>query len=514
MTTAQLFSLSRKENCVDNWENRDQSACQPHNELTDRCCDRFEDLLSMPLSPLNSVVSSTIYVVLFSLDRLNASDPSHLWQLFTLPSLLPTLLAMSSEIPWPLAPNNSMTITLLGMLLVGVSLSSVISAFIVRRWCDRRYAQWVQERQQIDAALQHSETKFRRFVESNLIGIYVANFDGVIFEANDAFLEMVGYTLSDLQAGKLNWATMTPSDYAEVDHVALAEQKAKGFCTPFEKAYSRKDGSLVPVLFGCAVFDQTQQRSIGFALDLSDRKRAESASVLASVLGERNRMAREIHDSLAQILTSLTVHLQVAERTVDSDLATAKACLRTSRELAQTGLMEARRSVAALRPQHLEQEGLFKALHRLAQQIFAHSNVNLDFRCSGDPEPLPATVEHQLLRIGQEALMNAFKYADATTIQLGLDYQPGQCRLTIRDNGRGFVFKPVMDAALIAEPLVVGGANDAPAMGSASAWGGFGLVGMAERAKEIGAQFNLRSAAGEGTEITIVFNQESAYADN
>jgi PAS domain S-box-containing protein len=331
-------------------------------------------------------------------------------------------------------------------------------------------------RKQAEAALQLNEAKFRRLIEADLIGVSIANCEGAIFEANNAFLNMLGYTRDDLHAGQVNWLKMTPPEYLEIDRQATENLRRTGIFTAFEKEYWRKDGSRVPVLIGHAVFDEAQEISIGFVLDLSDRKQAE----VASVLEERNRIAREIHDTLAQAFTSLMVHLEVAAYKLESDPATVRQCIETSYDLARSGLAEARRSVAALRPHYLEDDDLYHALCHLGAQIFTHSPTQMVYNCQGERYPIRQEIEHHLLRIGQEALINASKYAKATKVEIDLQYEPDQCVLRIKDNGVGF------------------------AVGTAPPNHHFGLRGMVERADQIGATLTIQTAIGQGTDVTVV----------
>jgi PAS domain S-box-containing protein len=342
------------------------------------------------------------------------------------------------------------------------------------------------QQKQAEAALRQSEAKFKRFVEASLLGVAESHFDGQFFEANDAFLNMVGYTREDLYAGKINWKKMTPLEYRETDHQATTALRTTGTFTPFEKEYYRKDGSRVPILVGHVAFDPEQEISIGFILDLTDRRRAE----VALVLEERNRMAREIHDSLAQSFTSILLHLEVASLAMATDPTTAEMCLQTSYELAQTGLAEARRSVAALRPQYLEQDDLYTALCLLAKSLFAYTDTSVLCSCEGDRYPLQPWVEDHLLRIGQEALMNASKYAEATEVQLTLRFGTTQCVLQVKDNGKGFVWSGQSTRARSEDS-------------------GFGLMGMQERADHIGAQLTIQTALGQGTEVQVRVNRES-----
>lgn len=128
--------------------------------------------------------------------------------------------------------------------------------------------------------VKQSETQFSRLTKTNLFGIIVANVDGTVVEANDAFLGMVGYTREDLREGRINWQGMTPPEYRQVSENSLRELREYGQCKPFEKEYIRKDGDRVPILLGSAFLNDSQElqeKVIGFVLDLSERKRAEMA---------------------------------------------------------------------------------------------------------------------------------------------------------------------------------------------------------------------------------------------
>lgn len=193
---------------------------------------------------------------------------------------------------------------------------------------------------------------------------------------------------------------------------------------------------------------------IGIGQDITERKQAEEASVLE----ERNRMAREIHDTLAQAFTGIVVHLGAASRVMEGASSEAKEHIKTVRDLARRGLTEARRSVEALRPQLLEDGDLCSALNRLTMQMQSYSNTHILCEVTGEVYSLRTDIENNLLRIAQEALTNAVKYADAGEIRVEVIYEQTRCLLRIQDNGRGF---------------------DAD---SASVSNGYGLLGMRERA--------------------------------
>ncbi|MBD2248222.1 PAS domain-containing protein [Nostoc sp. FACHB-888] len=214
--------------------------------------------------------------------------------------------------------------------------------------------------------------------------------------------------------------------------------------------------------------------------DISDRKRAEEASILE----ERNRMAREIHDTLAQSFTGVIIHARTALSKITVDPQKAQTHLAQVQNLAQTGLSEARRSVEALRrPYLLENSDLLSAFKHLTSQLESSIGIKIMCEAIGIPYSLPSEVENNLLRIGQEALTNALKYADATEIRVELIYESTQGILRIKDNGQGFAI-------------------------DSSSHNGFGLLGMAERAELIGAQIQIHSTPGQGTEIAVSVNQQ------
>ncbi|HEX7634738.1 MAG TPA: ATP-binding protein, partial [Noviherbaspirillum sp.] len=132
------------------------------------------------------------------------------------------------------------------------------------------------ERKRAEEALQERESRIRRLVESNIIGIFYWDLSGNITEANNAFLQMIGYSRQDLSMGKVHWAHMTPPEYRALDERKAAEVQETRTCTPYEKEYFRKDGSRIPVLIGAVLLDGAQDHGIAFVLDLTERKQAEA----------------------------------------------------------------------------------------------------------------------------------------------------------------------------------------------------------------------------------------------
>jgi PAS domain S-box-containing protein len=199
-----------------------------------------------------------------------------------------------------------------------------------------------------------------------------------------------------------------------------------------------------------------------------------------AILKERTRMARDIHDTLAQGFTGVIVQLDAAvEALRDEEPEGAAKHIGRARELARESLSEARRSVYALRPQALEKAAFPDALKAIIQNTAAGTSLRADFQLDGEPCQLEPSVEENLLHIGQEALTNALKHAHATEFRARLSFDSGAVRLELRDNGDGFL---------------VGAVHG----------GGFGLIGMKERAEQIGARLTVLSEPGAGTDIVAV----------
>src|SRR5713226_8585401 len=125
--------------------------------------------------------------------------------------------------------------------------------------------------------LREREARIRRLDDANIIGIFIWDFEGRILEANDEFLRMVSYDREDLVSGRIRWAELTPPDWRDRNNARIERQKSSGRFEPFEKEFTRKDGSRVPILIGGATFEDGGNQGVAYILDLTERKRAEQA---------------------------------------------------------------------------------------------------------------------------------------------------------------------------------------------------------------------------------------------
>lgn len=134
----------------------------------------------------------------------------------------------------------------------------------------------VAERKRAEAALRQSEQRFRGLADAGIIGMVTGNLTGTLLDANETFLDMVGYTRAELQSGQLRWVDLTPPEWRHVDLEAIEQLKAGGIAPVREKEYIRKDGTRFPLLVGTALLEGDAGECVGFILDLTERKRAEA----------------------------------------------------------------------------------------------------------------------------------------------------------------------------------------------------------------------------------------------
>jgi len=223
------------------------------------------------------------------------------------------------------------------------------------------------------------------------------------------------------------------------------------------------------------IIDQSAERAELIAqLELT---RAELAEVNreAGRLAERDRLASEIHDTIAQGFTSIVMLVQAAEAVIGDDTDRARKQLDLIARTARENLAEARALVAGLTPAALAAAPLADALARLADRAGEESGLGATFEVRGEPRPLGTGAEVVLLRVCQEALTNVRRHAGANSVRVLLSYCDGEVRLEVADDGAGF------DPELPAD--------------------GYGLRGMRARVSEIGGELTVRSVPGNGTTV-------------
>jgi signal transduction histidine kinase len=238
--------------------------------------------------------------------------------------------------------------------------------------------------------------------------------------------------------------------------------------------------SVIMAVWISAIIQQSDQRRL-----LIEQLEATQAELAAAerregVLEERQRLAREIHDTLAQGFTSIVMHLEAADQALPTDPNTLQKHLDQARTTARHSLDQARRVVQDLRPDLLEQNSLPDAIKRTASRWQDETNIPVTTTTTGNLLPLHPNIEVTLLRATQEALSNIRKHAQATAVQLTLSYFGDVVMLDVQDNG-------------------VGLHNAKPSSLSS----GYGLQAMQERAAQWGGSVDIESDPDDGTTVTV-----------
>ncbi len=224
---------------------------------------------------------------------------------------------------------------------------------------------------------------------------------------------------------------------------------------------------------------QTLADQLGIAIE-NARLYKETGQI--AVMEERNRMAREIHDTLAQGFTGIILQLEAAEQALSNNNDVLQH-LNKARSLARGSLNEARRSVWDLRPKALEQLSLLEALRQEAGSFASSTNIKTRIDISENTRTLPPEVETTLLRVCQEALNNIRKHAKATEVRIAIAFDDSGVSLTVRDNGQGLKTGTIK--------------------GEKGEHKGFGLISMQERARNVGGKFEIQSEKGKGTMVKV-----------
>ena len=360
-------------------------------------------------------------------------------------------------------------------------------------------------------ALRISERQYRRLFEAARDGILILDSDhGKVTDANPFMTELLGYSHAELlgkelwQIGLLQDKTasleafqrLKRDSYIRYEDLPLQNQRGEWRQVEFVSNLYREDGHMV---IQCNIRDITDRKRIAAELAAAELAAAEHKSQSA-VLEERTRMAREIHDTLAQGFAGIVTQLDAAAAALantpkpaspdkfplyQTQWDKAEARIGKARELARESLVEARQSVIALRsapvetaPGSPEPTPVGEALARFLTQQVQGTTIKSRYVLEGVPCLLPTDAAHCLLRVGQEAIANALAHAHAKEITVELSFDTGQVCLRVRDDGCGF------------NPDVIEA-------------GRFGIIGMQERAERAGGQLAVHSHLAEGTEVEL-----------
>jgi ligand-binding sensor domain-containing protein/signal transduction histidine kinase len=228
---------------------------------------------------------------------------------------------------------------------------------------------------------------------------------------------------------------------------------------------------------------------VGLAYAAWQRRLMRVEREFQAVLGERTRIAREIHDTLAQGFVAVSVHLELVAQLMRNSAEAAREQLARAQSLVRSSLEDARTSIWELRSQGTEREDLAVRILKMAEETAsrAGSRARVQMQVAGTNHPLDEDVERELMRIAREAVTNAVRHGDAENIVLRLEFEGSMFGMEIRDDGEGFAGTPPDGSS-----------------------GHFGLTGMRERAEAIGATLAVESSVGEGTAVRLGLNISQA----
>jgi PAS domain S-box-containing protein len=366
-----------------------------------------------------------------------------------------------------------------------------------------------------------SEARFRRLSESNMIGIIFANLRGEIRKANDAFLRMLGYTRKDLNTGKLKWTDLTPPEYQRIRADAIREIKALGACRPYEQEFIREDGSRIPVLMGAALLEGSNDETVTFIIDMTERNQAQEersrlliAEQKARAEAERALRYREDFISIAAHelrtpLTPLRLRIQLVEKGLKkiqlgdlSNLGQISQNTATIRKDLErfTHLINSLLDIATVNAGKLLTLKLARcSLNSVVESALERIQLQLEgtgIKVFTDLEP-DVSGNWDCLKLEQaitNLVTNAMKYSNGTQIDIKLKTQNNTVCLNIQDNGIGIpedrfsnLFSPFERAGPEKETEGLG----------------LGLFITSEIIRAHEGKISVSSEAGKGTSFTI-----------
>ena len=308
----------------------------------------------------------------------------------------------------------------------------------------------ITERRRMEETLRASETKLRRLVDANIVGIIITTLSGQILEANDTFLSLVGYTREELMAGKLSWRAITPPEYQQISDQVVQELRQYGVCQPIEKSYINKEGKPVSVLLAAARLDDTTDHNICFILDMTEQKNLEK---------QREVLIGVISHELRTPLTAIKGNLQLAQRRFQRYIQNSQASssldsssiakIEVSLEQALRQIRVQERLINDLLESTRIEDGTL-AINRQPCDLLRIINETVDdMRFIRPTQALLLEVPTQETiqinadpgRIGQvlaNYIMNAFKYSpEDSPVRIGVTSKEQEVRVWVQDQGPG-----------------------------------------------------------------------------
>ena len=345
----------------------------------------------------------------------------------------------------------------------------------------------VEDRKRAEEALRHSHDELRAMYDGMVDGLLISDIKTNRFvRANASICRMLGYSEAELLS--LSVTDIHPAEALPDILKQIGSIEEVGRTPAKDIPIVCKDGSVFHVeAIGKLVVYNGSPCLMGMFRDITERRRAQESlqrerrtleHLLRSSDHERQLIAYEIHDGLAQYLAGSIMQLQMADHLRRDTPGEASKAFDAGLAMVRESLNEARRLISGVRPPILDDSGVVAAVAHLVCEFKALKGPKIDFRSKVEFGRLAPILENAIYRITQEGLTNAWKHSKSKTVSVGLVQRAGHVRIVIQDHGIGFDMKTVED-------------------------GRFGLEGIRERARLLGGRSLIESTAGEGTRIVV-----------
>ena len=355
----------------------------------------------------------------------------------------------------------------------------------------------ITERKQAEEAVMQSERRYRDLFDSASEAIFIRDLKGRILEVNQAASDLTGYTVDELATMNIR-QYLTPASFDIAMEMQRRQIEGATAGQRFELEIIRKDGVkaiievAIRLITGSGNGQPTGVQAI--ARDVTEERKMRDSmhfylqKILVAQEEERKRIARDLHDDTSQSLLLLTHQLDAIASDPKNKLAEpVREKLNQVYNLAVDTLGSLRRYAQELRPAILDDMGLVAALEWMADKLITEDGIDADVQLDMQRQALPHEVQLVLFRIGQEALGNVKRHAEASKVVIRLESRAGDIKMTIVDNGKGLAQIQVSDL---------------------SSAGKLGIMGMRERAQLLGGTLSIESELGKGTAVIVMIPLE------
>lgn len=350
----------------------------------------------------------------------------------------------------------------------------------------------ITERKQSEEIVKESERRYRDLFESASEAIIIRDFEGNIVEVNQATSDLTGYTIDELASMNIR-QFLTPESFETAMERQQSHIEGKTISQRFELELIRKDGAKAIIEVAIRLITGSgngQPKGIqAIARDVTEERKMRDSmrfyiqKVIVAQEEERKRIARDLHDDASQSMLLLTHQLDAVASDPNNKLSKiVQEKLDQLYSLAVQTLDSLRRYAQELRPAILDHMGLVAALEWMADKLITEDKINADVQLDMQRQDLPHEVQLVLFRIGQEALLNVKRHAEASKVVIRLESEARKIRLIIADNGKGLAQLGISDL---------------------STRGKLGLMGMQERAQLLRGTLSIESELGKGTAIIV-----------